>query len=142
MTEPATYTVVKDWVIHLEGGDLVYPVADVTITCDSEITDGDEVDEGIWEISGDLYDGDTLVAEVDVSTGPATCSASEEVLDSAVEASSSGCGEVSLSAGGSHVCTFTNTVFFEGIPTLNQYGLALLALLMLGVGAVGLRRFV
>jgi hypothetical protein len=32
-------------------------------------------------------------------------------------------------------------VFFEGIPTLNQYGLALLALLMLGVGAVGLRRF-
>jgi hypothetical protein len=34
-------------------------------------------------------------------------------------------------------------VFFEGggIPTLNQYGLILMALLMLGIGAVGFRRF-
>jgi hypothetical protein len=39
-------------------------------------------------------------------------------------------------------CTITNTSFFEGIPTLNQYGLAILALLMLGVGFVGFRRFV
>ena len=36
----------------------------------------------------------------------------------------------------------TNTVFFEGIPTLNQYGMAIMALLMLGVGFVGFRRFV
>ena len=34
------------------------------------------------------------------------------------------------------------TVFFEGIPTLSQYGLALMALLMLGIGFVGMRRFV
>jgi hypothetical protein len=39
-------------------------------------------------------------------------------------------------------CHITNTVFFEGIPTLNQYGLAILAVLMLGVGFVGFRRFV
>ena len=77
-----------------------------------------------------------------MSTGPATCSASELILDSSVESSSEGCGEVQLSAAGTHTCTFTNTVFFEGIPTMNQYGLALLALLMLGIGAVGLRRFV
>jgi len=38
-------------------------------------------------------------------------------------------------------CLVTNTVFFEGIPTLSQYGLAILALLMLGVGMVGFRRF-
>jgi len=139
--DKATYTVVKDWVIHLQGGDLVYPIADVTITCDSAITGEDEVD-GVWTKSGDLGDGGTLIAEVDVSTGPATCSASEEILDSSVESSSEGCGEVQLSAAGSHTCTFTNTVFFEGIPTMNQYGLALLALLMLGIGAVGLRRFV
>jgi hypothetical protein len=44
-------------------------------------------------------------------------------------------------AGGNSSCTFTNTVFFEGIPTLSQYGLALMALLMLGVGMVGFRRF-
>jgi hypothetical protein len=137
----ATYTVVKEWVIHLQGGDMVIPEAHVTIYCDAAITDGYE-DEGIWTKSGTLGDADTLVAEVDVSTGPATCWADEDVFDSSVESSSSGCGEVQLSAGGSHTCTFTNTVFFEGIPTLNQYGLALLALLMLGVGAVGFRRFV
>jgi hypothetical protein len=33
-------------------------------------------------------------------------------------------------------------VFFEGIPTLSPRGLALMALLMLGAGFVGLRRFV
>ena len=51
-------------------------------------------------------------------------------------------GQLRRAAGGSSECTFVNTVFFEGIPTLNQYGLALLALLMLGVGAIGFRRFV
>ena len=39
-------------------------------------------------------------------------------------------------------CTFTNAVFFEGIPTLSQYGMAIMVLLMLGVGFVGFRRFV
>jgi hypothetical protein len=39
-------------------------------------------------------------------------------------------------------CTITATVFFEGIPTLSQYGLAIMALLMLGIGFVGFRRFV
>jgi hypothetical protein len=31
-------------------------------------------------------------------------------------------------------------VFFEGIPTLSQYGMALMALLMLGMGFVAVRR--
>ena len=39
-------------------------------------------------------------------------------------------------------CVFTNTAYFEGIPTLNQYGMAIMALLMLGVGFIGFRRFV
>ena len=39
-------------------------------------------------------------------------------------------------------CTLTASVFFEGIPTLSQYGMAIMALLMLGVGFVGFRRFV
>jgi sugar lactone lactonase YvrE len=39
-------------------------------------------------------------------------------------------------------CALEGTVFFEGIPTLGQYGMALMALLMLGIGFVGLRRFV
>ena len=39
-------------------------------------------------------------------------------------------------------CTITATAFFEGIPTLSQYGMAIMVLLMLGVGFVGFRRFV
>ena len=39
-------------------------------------------------------------------------------------------------------CTVVGTVFFEGIPTLSQYGMALMILLMLGVGFVGMRRIV
>jgi hypothetical protein len=47
-----------------------------------------------------------------------------------------------VSVGSGDSCTITNTVFFEGIPTLNQYGMAIMALLMLGMGFVGFRRFV
>ena len=39
-------------------------------------------------------------------------------------------------------CTLIGMVFFEGIPTMSQYGMALMALLMLGLGFVGFRRFV
>ena len=53
---------------------------------------------------------------------------------------------VTLNEGQQVTCTITNDddlvdVIFEGIPTLNQYGLALLALLMLGIGVIGFRRF-
>ena len=48
---------------------------------------------------------------------------------------------ITVSVGNPAECTVTNTVFFEGIPTLNQYGLAIMALLMLGIGMVGFRRF-
>jgi hypothetical protein len=71
------------------------------------------------------------------------CSAEEDVVDSAVE-SDGGCesGVTLTIADNTGECTITNTVFFEGIPTLSQYGLAIMALLMLGVGFVGFRRFV
>jgi hypothetical protein len=61
------------------------------------------------------------------------------VFDSAVEVDN-GCGQFEVSVNNGHECTITNTVFFEGIPTLNQYGLALLALLMLGAGWIAYRR--
>jgi hypothetical protein len=138
--KPATYTVVKEWVVEREGGLAVNAEADVTITCDSEI-DGGWQHHGKWYLKGTLGDGDKLVASVDVTEGPATCWANEKIHQSGVESEASGCDATELSAGGSHTCTFTNTVFFEGIPTLSQYGLALLALLMLGVGFVGFRRF-
>jgi hypothetical protein len=72
-----------------------------------------------------------------------SCHAIENTYDSAVE-SDQGCdGAVTFVVGDVEKgCTIVNTVFFEGIPTLSQYGLAVMALLMLGVGFVGFRRFV
>ena len=53
------------------------------------------------------------------------------------------CTDVDLEVGDGEVsCTITATAFFEGIPTLSQWGMALMALLMLGVGYIGMRRFV
>lgn len=70
-----------------------------------------------------------------------TCTVEERNLDSYVEIDN-GCASFTVSPGQGAVCTITNTVFFEGIPTLSQYGMAIMALLMLGVGFVGFRRFV
>jgi hypothetical protein len=69
------------------------------------------------------------------------CSATENVSASAVEVDND-CGDIEVEAGMGDECTITNTVFFEGIPTLSQYGMAIMALLMLGVGFIGMRRFV
>lgn len=76
------------------------------------------------------------------SDGSTYCGVEENNYSSSVE--SSGCeSSFTVSVGqGSTGCTIVNTVFYEGIPTLNQYGMALLALLMLGMGFVGFRRFV
>jgi hypothetical protein len=52
-----------------------------------------------------------------------------------------GCQNITVSAGNGASCTITNTVFFESIPTLGRYGLAILTILMLGIGLVGFRRF-
>ena len=90
---------------------------------------------------GGVGDGDSVTVEVDTTLGPTTCSAQEEIYQSGVETVND-CGARTIAAGGSSSCTITNTVFFEGIPTLSQYGMAIMALLMLGVGVVGLRRFV
>jgi hypothetical protein len=46
---------------------------------------------------------------------------------------------VTLGQGAS--CTITNTRFFEGIPALNPFGLAGLALLLLWSGWIAFRRY-
>lgn len=72
--------------------------------------------------------------------GTSVCTVTENVAFSAAESDDSDCASLPISIGMGNSCTITNVVFFEGIPTLNQYGLAVLALLMLGVGLVGFRR--
>ena len=148
--DDATFTVTKEWIVMGEGGEEVNEEAYVTIYCDAVITNngpspefslrGNDNGNGLYSISDYLGDGESLVATVDTTTGPATCWADESINQSGVE-SEDDCFPREIPAGGSSSCMFTNTVFFEGIPTLSQYGLAFLALLMLGVGLVGFRRF-
>lgn len=82
----------------------------------------------------------THAAEVIPDYPESHCFVVEAVRDDAVEVSN-GCGSLTVAVGQSDSCTVTNTVFFEGIPTLGQYGLAILALLTLGIGLVGFRRY-
>ena len=142
----ATFTVTKEWEIVNDGGDVVDESAQVTIQCDSLITDSNgytyDCGGGYWCAYEYLGDGDSLWVEVSTLTGDAYCSVFEYVGQSGVETDADDCFSRFLSAGSSDSCVIYNTVFFEGIPTLSQYGLALLALLMLGVGFVGFRRVI
>ena len=89
-----------------------------------------------------LGDGDTLTAEVSTYFGDAKCKAYEDIVQSGVDSDNQCESYTTLSAGEKYGCTIYNTVFFEGIPTLSQYGMAIMALLMLGVGFIGFRRFI
>jgi hypothetical protein len=138
--DPATFTVTKEWVIEGAVGEEVQEEASVSIFCNNAI------DGGFWNGSEYQYntflsgDGDFVEVSVDTTTQSAQCRAEENIFQSGVETADD-CGTRTIPAGGSSSCTITNTVFFEGIPTLSQWGLAILALLMLGMGLVGLRRF-
>jgi hypothetical protein len=74
--------------------------------------------------------------------GSSYCEIVEVNVDSAVDADFDDCLDVHVELGRNNECTIYNTVFFEGVPSLNRYGIALMALLMLGVGLVGFRKFV
>jgi hypothetical protein len=80
------------------------------------------------------------VAEVVPAYPSSHCWVEEEVNSSAVEVDN-GCTDITVSLNQGDSCLITNTVFYEGIPTLSQWGIAIMALLMLGVGLVGFRRF-
>jgi len=168
---PGTFTLNKEWVVSEETGEEVAREALMFIACDREILfvdvefdpdyDGPLGDvEDIYFASGPLYGNSSAIAVVDTSNGPARCTGGEFselglIIQSGVEVTSD-CppfstdgGETTtdpstwleVTSGGNAECTVTNTVFFEGIPTLSQWGMAIMALLMLGVGMIGFRRF-
>lgn len=71
-----------------------------------------------------------------------TCSVTEiELPDGGTEVEQSDCQDLLVFPGVGASCTIFNTRLFEGIPTLSEYGLALLTLLMLGMGYLAMRRF-
>jgi IPTL-CTERM motif len=151
-----TVTINKDWVIEGSGGDSLDPKYKLELVCEGPdfrgehpgIISGGKYYKGYWHKWFKNYSGtdnEEYSAEVLPDWKEGTeCWVNEKVYDSSIEVTN-GCGgegalEVSIGAGDE--CTITNTVFYEGIPTLSQYGMAILALLMLGMGFVGFRRFV
>jgi hypothetical protein len=53
-----------------------------------------------------------------------------------------GCENLLISAGQGDSCLITNTLFFEGVPSLSRNGLLILILLISGVGLTAYRRLV
>jgi len=138
------YVVDLNWVVGEAGFEEQTYDVDVTVNCQSNIlmVNGSVVSPST-QYTGSLGDGDSVTLTVDISAGASSCTATQSLSQSGVEPEASeGCTDAVLSTAGGASCTFTNTVFFEGIPTLSQYGLMILALMMLGVGMVGFRRFV
>jgi hypothetical protein len=140
----ATFTANMEWSLINESGDEIDEDVEVTISCNAAITDSNGIigscGLGCFTATKTIGDGESLWVEASTLLGPVECFAEQGDLPSGVE-SSDNCGDRDIAAGASSSCTFTNTLFFEGVPTLNQYGMALMALLMLGVGFVGFRRF-
>jgi hypothetical protein len=145
--------ITKLWDFEGAGGDEIDTLATVWVASESDI-DGGEL---CSELEGNLGEGGDLNCRILTFYGPdpdpqivlvkpewdgTNVYIFEKIIDSAVE-SENGCdGMVEIFPTEGASCIIHNTVFFEGIPTLNQYGLAILAVLMLGVGFVGFRRFV
>ncbi len=132
--DPVTISVTKDWVIDGAGGDVLDPDYTLTLSCD------DQKDQIEFNSTG-TADAVYTFGVIPDWDGGTNCSVDEQTFDDSIEIDN-GCFSLHVDINQGDSCTITNTVFFEGIPTLSQYGMAILALLMLGVGFVGLRRFV
>ena len=150
----ATITVTKYWDLSGAGGDEV----DTSAVIEARATAGvleygsicagegmppgsgaSEIDTCVYlELDGDEAEGSVMI---NTSIDGAIVTFMEMGEDSSVEVTND-CGTIEVFPGDDVDCSITNTVFFEGIPTLSQYGMAIMALLMLGVGFVGFRRIV
>jgi hypothetical protein len=139
--------VTKNWVIEGDNNDVDLDYG-LYAYCNNVFVEDDAMTEGAVSHNTQVGyagsagpSGGEFVFTVRPGFPSSSCYVNENVYDSAIEVSN-GCRNLVVSANEGTACTITNTVFFEGIPTLSQYGMAIMALLMLGVGFVGFRRFV
>jgi len=148
--KPGSFTARTQWVTNGEGGAV--EATNLLFECTDAIVGGwseggtPPYFKNVFNVTGNSAPSykSTTIAVATKANGKTHCKATASNNDPDSVSVSQGCASGMLIAPGdtSNVCTIRFTVFFEGIPTLNQYGLAILALLMLGVGFVGFRRFV
>ncbi|HKX55661.1 MAG TPA: IPTL-CTERM sorting domain-containing protein, partial [Xanthomonadales bacterium] len=143
--DPVPVVVNKTWEFAGSETHAIDPWYKLTLNCENEIITDGAVDEGYghWSIvfynESDISDAQYTAWVIPDWDGGTSCEVYESQQDPAVEVEN-GCENLLAQLADGDECTIINTVFYEGIPTLNQYGLALLALLMLGMGMVGFRR--
>ncbi len=146
---PVDVDVTKVWEVLGSVGDEVNMEYTLTATCNAPIVgglpvevpvDGQQNGFALYYIEYDGYGNGLFEFQVIPNLPYSTCTVQEDVEEMNVE-SDNGCVNIQVSVGNGAACTITNTVFFESIPTLSQWGMAIMALLMLGVGMVGFRRF-
>lgn len=132
-------TVNKSWT---EGITEIELEAEAKYSCYDVFTSADGAG-GIIDVQGTLFFEGVYDSEIIDGLYPATpdsyCTVTEVDVPDWITADTSDCDRVPVQAGAE--CTLYNIAFYEGIPTLSQYGMALMALLMLGMGAVAYRRF-
>jgi len=161
--DPVPLNIEKLWQLVGTGGDAVDQNFELTLYCDAYIIGGKEKCEGHGGSYGSgpgspeapdsyspqyescmKFDGngsDTFTARVVPQWPSSHCRVEETVYDDSVEIDNS-CDDLTVSHGQGDSCLITNTVFFEGIPTLSDHGKLLMALLVMTAGLMAYRRFV
>jgi len=140
--DPVEITVSKDW-LYTRSELVVDDNAEISLYC-SNVTDGDGKSTGNtmswrWDFTGNPASQVAMVYP-DFS-GDTQCWTEERLNSSAIESESTCSAPVTIAVGESkRSCAITNTVFFEGIPTLNPLGLVLISALMLLTGLISVRR--
>lgn len=139
--EPVSLTVNKTW-LYPGSEDSTDEGYDLHFYCDAEIEGGYDYSPTEWYY--DMYglegNGSNSIT-VHPSWQGNTCWVSEDAYSDFAESDSSDCQGVAIELGSDASCDIINTVFYEGIPTLSHYGIAVLALSLLGLGMVGFRRY-
>ena len=146
--DPVRVDFEKEWIYaSSDEGDII-SVYVLTLFCDAEIVGGTpkfnggvDSPDSLSDIWFKVFNGsgsETFTALVIPEYPLSHCWVDEQVFSDAVE-TDNGCRNIVVSVGNPAACKITNSVFFEGIPTLSQYGLAIMALLMLAMGLLGFK---
>jgi uncharacterized repeat protein (TIGR01451 family) len=144
--QPVTINIEKQWVFE-GSGSAIDTGYDLVVSCDAMIVGGGAFC-GIDDVLGEngYYcirlqgEGDGVYpVEVIPEYPSSSCQVVEYPYDGSVEIDN-GCEDLTISAGQETSCLITNSVFFEGIPVLDQRSMILLALLLAGMGIVAVRR--
>ncbi|HET6565835.1 MAG TPA: ExeM/NucH family extracellular endonuclease, partial [Xanthomonadales bacterium] len=146
---PGQLEISKEWLVEGSVGEGLDMRAYIDVTSDGEITGGSACN-GNQSCASVYFAGpaaQTKTLEIASTYQGTEVWLVEDLFDQSFESENDCNGQVTVYPagfeGGSGVaqCKFTNTAFFEGIPTLSQYGMLIMALLMLGVGLAGFRRY-